>query len=124
MGDLPTPDPVHFDDSQPLLTKKVYKVRSLDDGRWYAVKVASRQFRGHRDRRLKLQEVAKHELLPPHPHCVRFIKAWEEDHRLYILTELCECSLAAYAEKHHDLSEQFVLELLVDLLLVRYAFTS
>lgn len=191
MGDLPTPDPVHFDDSQPLLTKKesqargrqrlrpppvssvnrtsyfldlprhaqsvsfsgsessfrsrhynknsptsylyqcfqvdqklgegsfgvVYKVRSLDDGRWYAVKVASRQFRGHRDRRLKLQEVAKHELLPPHPHCVRFIKAWEEDHRLYILTELCECSLAAYAEKHHDLSEQFVLELLVDLLL-------
>ncbi|XP_037287620.2 membrane-associated tyrosine- and threonine-specific cdc2-inhibitory kinase isoform X2 [Rhipicephalus microplus] len=191
MSDLPTPDPVHFDDSRPLLTKKesqarrrqqlrpppvssvnrtsyfldlprhaqsvsfsgsessfrsrhynknsptsylyqcfqvdqklgegsfgvVYKVRSLDDGRWYAVKVASRQFRGHRDRRLKLQEVAKHELLPPHPHCVRFVKAWEEDHRLYILTELCECSLAAYAEKHHDLSEQFVLELLVDLLL-------
>lgn len=95
----------------------VYKVRCLDDGQWYAVKVANRQFRGQRDRRLKLQEVAKHELLPPHPHCVRFIKAWEEDHRLYIQTELCKCSLAAYAEQHHNLSEQLVWEFLVDLLL-------
>uniref|UniRef100_A0A131YQ44 non-specific serine/threonine protein kinase n=1 Tax=Rhipicephalus appendiculatus TaxID=34631 RepID=A0A131YQ44_RHIAP len=191
MSELPRPDPVFFEDSQPLLTKKdcqarrrqrlrpprvpsvdrsswrldlprqaqsvsfsgsessfssrhynkhsptsylhqcfqvdqklgegsfgvVYKVRCLDDGRWYAVKVASRHFRGQRDRQLKLQEVAKHELLPPHPHCVRFIKAWEEDHRLYIQTELCECSLAAYAEKHHNLSERLVLEFLVDLLL-------
>ncbi|KAH7983926.1 hypothetical protein HPB52_015334 [Rhipicephalus sanguineus] len=96
----------------------VYRVRCLDDGRWYAVKVANRQFRGQRDRRLQLQEVAKHELLPPHPHCVRFIKAWEEDSRLYIQTELCECTLAAYAEKHHNLPEQLVWEFLVDLLLV------
>ncbi|XP_075527795.1 membrane-associated tyrosine- and threonine-specific cdc2-inhibitory kinase-like isoform X1 [Dermacentor variabilis] len=95
----------------------VYKVRCLDDGRWYAVKVANRQFRGQRDRRLQLQEVAKHELLPPHPHCVRFIKAWEEDYRLYIQTELCDCSLAAYTEKHHNLSEQLIWEFLVDLLL-------
>lgn len=190
-GTLPRPDPVYFEDSQPLLTKKdrqarrgflprpprvpsvirtnwrselprhaqavsfsgsessfnsrhyheqspvsylhqcfhvdkklgegsfgtVYKVQCLDDGRWYAVKVAHHQFRGQRDRRLKLQEVAKHELLPPHPHCVRFIKAWEEDCRLYIQTELCECSLAAYTEQHHNLSEQVVWEFLVDLLL-------
>lgn len=95
----------------------VYKVRCLDDGRWYAVKVANRQFRGQRDRQLQLQEVAKHELLPPHPHCVRFIKAWEENSRLYIQTELCECSLAAYAEKH-NLPEQLVWDFLVDLLLV------
>ncbi|KAH7979644.1 hypothetical protein HPB49_010266 [Dermacentor silvarum] len=93
----------------------VYKVRCLDDGRWYAVKVANRQFRGQRDRRRQLEEVAKHELLPPHPHCVRFIKAWEEDYRLYIQTELCECSLATYTEKHHNLSEQLVWEFLVDL---------
>ncbi|XP_049518866.1 membrane-associated tyrosine- and threonine-specific cdc2-inhibitory kinase [Dermacentor silvarum] len=95
----------------------VYKVRCLDDGRWYAVKVANREFRGQRDRWRQLQEVAKHELLPPHPHCVRFIKAWEEDYRLYIQTELCECSLATYTEKHHNLSEQLVWEFLVDLLL-------
>ncbi|KAL1446628.1 hypothetical protein MTO96_028792 [Rhipicephalus appendiculatus] len=59
----------------------VFKVRSLDDGRWYAG------------------------------------QAWEEDSRLYIQTELCECSLAAYAEKHHSLPEQLVWEFLVDLLL-------
>nr|XP_037270353.1 membrane-associated tyrosine- and threonine-specific cdc2-inhibitory kinase-like [Rhipicephalus microplus] len=95
----------------------VYKVRCLDDGRWYAVKVGNRQFRGPRDRWLQLQEVAKHELLPPHPHCVRFIKAWEEDSRLFIQTELCECSLAAYADRHHNLPESIVWEFLVDLLL-------
>ncbi|KAH6945075.1 hypothetical protein HPB50_007119 [Hyalomma asiaticum] len=99
------------------LDVEVYKVRCLDDGRWYAVKVGNRQFRGQRDRRRQLQEVAKHELLPRHPHCVRFIKAWEEDNRLYIQTELCECSLAAYVEKHHNLPEQLIWEFLIDMLL-------
>ncbi|KAK8760906.1 hypothetical protein V5799_027827 [Amblyomma americanum] len=95
----------------------VYRVRSLDDGRRYAVKVANRRFRGPRDRQHQLQEVAKHEQLPPHPHCVRFVKAWEEDYRLHIQTELCDRSLAAYTECHHDLPEHLVWKFLVDLLL-------
>lgn len=41
-------------------------------------------------RRRKLEEVAKHETLPPHPNCVTFYRAWEERQRLYIQAELCK----------------------------------
>lgn len=94
----------------------VYKVRSREDGRWYAVKEAHRQFRSMKDRQDKLQEVAKHECLPPHPNCVRFIKAWEENFRLYIQMELCHSNMTAYAEEHHDIPERAVWNYLVDLL--------
>ena len=40
-------------------------------------------------RRHKLDEVEKHERLPPHVNCVRFYRAWEERLHLYIQTELC-----------------------------------
>ena len=40
-------------------------------------------------RRKKLDEVEKHERLPPHSNCVRFYRAWEERLHLYIQTELC-----------------------------------
>ncbi|CAN8004571.1 unnamed protein product, partial [Ixodes hexagonus] len=94
----------------------VYKVRSREDGRWYAVKEAHRRFRSMQDRQEKLQEVAKHERLPPHPNCVRFVKAWEEDCRLYIQMELCRSNLTVYAEAHHDIPERHVWDFLVDLL--------
>lgn len=113
----PRPDPVFLQGTRPLLTKKVYKVRCRRDNRWYAVKEAHHKFRGERDRQQRLQEVAKHERLPPHPHCVRFVKAWEEDYRLYIQTELCRCSLASYAQENHSIPERTVWEYLVDLLL-------
>ena len=41
-------------------------------------------------RRRKLEEVAKQEKLPQHPNCVRFYRAWEERHYLYLLVELCK----------------------------------
>ena len=41
-------------------------------------------------RRQKLDEVEKHETLPPHPNCVQFHQAWEERQHLYIQTELCQ----------------------------------
>ena len=41
-------------------------------------------------RRQKLDEVEKHETLPPHPNCVQFHRAWEERQHLYIQTELCQ----------------------------------
>ena len=44
----------------------------------------------HLFRKRKLEEVAKHEKLPKHPNCVRFVKAWEEKCHLYIQTELCQ----------------------------------
>uniref|UniRef100_A0A183CKK7 non-specific serine/threonine protein kinase n=1 Tax=Globodera pallida TaxID=36090 RepID=A0A183CKK7_GLOPA len=66
----------------------VVNVRSKDDGKLYAVKCALDIYRNTADRREKLQEVQKHELLPPHPNLIHFVKAWEERGRLYIQTEL------------------------------------
>ena len=69
---------------------EVFKVRSKEDGKLYAVKRSHQKFRGQLDRQQKLTEVEKHEHLPPHENCVRFHRAWEEKQRLYIQTELCE----------------------------------
>lgn len=68
---------------------EVYQVCSRDDGKMYAIKKSRQQFRGMLDRELKLAEVEKHEKLAHHPNCVRFHKAWEERHKLYIQFELC-----------------------------------
>lgn len=69
---------------------QVFRVRSKQDGRQYAVKRAMSKFRNAKDRELKLNEVNKHETLPKHPNLVNFVRAWEERFRLYIQTELCQ----------------------------------
>ncbi|KAF2365507.1 Protein kinase domain [Trinorchestia longiramus] len=78
---------------------EVYRVRCKDDGRVYACKKTIFKFRGDSDRRRRLAEVAKHEKLPKHPNCVEFHRAWEERQHLYILTEVCQKSLATLAEE-------------------------
>ncbi|KAK2186669.1 hypothetical protein NP493_192g03061 [Ridgeia piscesae] len=96
---------------------EVFKVRSKEDGRYYAVKRSRERFRGECDRRRKLEEVAKHEELPRHPNCVGFVKAWEEKQHLYIQTELCHTSLCNFAEHNHNIPEQIIWNYLVDLLM-------
>lgn len=64
-------------------------MQSKEDGKSYAVKKSQERFRGESDRKRKLEEVAKHESLPPHPNCVTFYRAWEERLHLYIQEELC-----------------------------------
>ena len=95
----------------------VFKVRSKEDGQFYAVKRSRERFKGRADRQQKLQEVAKHEHLPDHPNLVKFFKAWEEQQRLYIQTELCKCSLSTVADLKHDIPEQEVWNFLVDMLM-------
>lgn len=95
---------------------KVYKVRSKEDGKSYAIKKSKERFKGHQDRIRKLEEVAKHEELPPHPGLVKFYSAWEEKQRLYIQIELCRMSLSSYAELHHNIPERVIWQFLVDLL--------
>ena len=72
---------------------KVFRVKSKNDGKYYAVKRTIEPFRNSRDREMKLREVQKHELLPKHPNLVEFKCAWEEKGQLYIQTELCEYRL-------------------------------
>ncbi|XP_067655184.1 membrane-associated tyrosine- and threonine-specific cdc2-inhibitory kinase-like [Haliotis asinina] len=96
---------------------EVFKVRSREDSRLYAVKRSQERFRGESDRRRKLEEVAKHEKLPPHPNCVRFFKAWEERQHLYLQTELCMLSLSNFADSNHEITETTIWNYLVDLLM-------
>lgn len=72
---------------------QVFKALSKDDRRWYAVKISVKRFESSGDRRRKLREVQKHELLPKHPNLISFVRAWEEFGFLYIQTELCQCRL-------------------------------
>lgn len=96
----------------------VFRVRSKEDGRMYAVKRSRYPFRGTTDRREKLEEVRKMESLPHHPNCVRFYQAWEENQFLYIQLELCQTSLGEISEQEHELPESVIWDYLIDLLLV------
>ncbi|KAK3103230.1 hypothetical protein FSP39_017607 [Pinctada imbricata] len=96
---------------------EVFKVKSKEDGKLYAVKKSRDRFRGESDRKRRFEEVAKHETLPHHQNCVKFYRAWEERQYLYIQTELCRMSLSDYTEKYHDLPESTIANFLVDLLM-------
>ncbi|KAK6056202.1 hypothetical protein COOONC_06294 [Cooperia oncophora] len=95
---------------------EAYAVYCKEDGRRYAVKRALDAFRSSADRTLKLREVQKHELLPKHINLVQFYKAWEENGRLYILTELCERSLLDYCTELHTIPEREIWNIFIDLL--------
>ncbi|VFV19480.1 membrane-associated tyrosine-and [Lynx pardinus] len=77
---------------------EVFKVRSKEDGRLYAVKRSMSPFRGPKDRARKLAEVGGHEKVGQHPCCVRLEQAWEEGGILYLQTELCGPSLQQHCE--------------------------
>ncbi|RWS08077.1 membrane-associated tyrosine- and threonine-specific cdc2-inhibitory kinase-like protein [Dinothrombium tinctorium] len=94
----------------------VFRVRSKEDGMFYAVKKSRERFKGKSDRQRKLEEVAKHEQLPKHLNLVRFYKAWEEKQYLYIQTELCKTSLTDFLEVNHEVDERLVWNYLIDLL--------
>uniref|UniRef100_A0A0K0CY09 Membrane-associated tyrosine- and threonine-specific cdc2-inhibitory kinase wee-1.3 n=1 Tax=Angiostrongylus cantonensis TaxID=6313 RepID=A0A0K0CY09_ANGCA len=96
---------------------EAYAVYCKEDGRRYAVKRALEAFRSSADRALKLREVQKHELLPKHINLVRFYKAWEENGRLYILTELCERSLLDYCTELHTIPEKEIWNIFIDILM-------
>uniref|UniRef100_A0A6I8NPY5 Membrane-associated tyrosine- and threonine-specific cdc2-inhibitory kinase n=1 Tax=Ornithorhynchus anatinus TaxID=9258 RepID=A0A6I8NPY5_ORNAN len=77
---------------------EVFKVRSKEDGRLYAVKRSVSPFRGPQDRVRKLAEVGGHEKVGRHPRCVHLERAWEEGGLLYLQTELCGPSLQQHCE--------------------------
>lgn len=76
----------------------MFQVRSVSDGREYAVKRSAQRFRGDAERARCIREALNHERLHPHPHVLGFCAAWEEAERLYIQTELCCTSLLLHAE--------------------------
>ncbi|KAK3753893.1 hypothetical protein RRG08_006279 [Elysia crispata] len=96
---------------------EVFKCRSKEDGKFYAIKKSREPFRGQCDRKRKMEEVAKHEELLPHPNCIRFFRAWEERGFLYIQTELCQMSVSEFCNRNQHLAESLIWNYLVDLLM-------
>jgi len=94
----------------------VFKVKSKDNGKFYAIKIANDRYKGYGDRDRKLEEVRKHQFLPLHPNLVKFYASWEEDGRLYQQFELCDGNLGDYCEKNNEIAENLVWGYLVDLL--------
>lgn len=94
----------------------VYRVRSKEDSHLYAVKIAREVYRGPTDRARKLEEVRKHQFLPPHSNLVRFYHSWEEKARLYQQFELCQGSLQEKGQQGR-LDEDTIWGFMVDLLL-------
>ena len=94
----------------------MYKVEGKEDCQPYAVKIAREMYRGPSDRSRKLEEVRKHQFLPPHSNLVRFYHSWEEKGRLYQQFELCQGSLQDLGQQG-SLHEQTVWSYMVDLLL-------
>ncbi|TPX36330.1 hypothetical protein SmJEL517_g01537 [Synchytrium microbalum] len=78
---------------------EAYKVRSLVDGRLYAVKKSKHTYTGFRDRQQKLNEVMMMWKVSKCSHCIRLEDAWEQNGVLYMQTELCEGgTLQSYME--------------------------
>jgi len=96
---------------------KVVCAKSKDDGKCYAIKYTLEPFHTLSNRRQKLEEVKKHELLPSHPNLVKFYCAWEEKGRLYIQTELCAKSLGDMCKELHELPEATIWRCFIDVLL-------
>jgi serine/threonine protein kinase len=78
-----------------------YKVKSMLDGRLYAVKKTRHPFSGFKDRLQKIKEVELMWKIGPSPYCVHLCNAWEQSGFLYIQTELY-----VYGSLENVLSEQ------------------
>lgn len=96
---------------------EVFKVRSREDGRLYAIKRSKKLYRGEVARQECINEVRQHEKFSDNEHCVTLYKAWEQNDLLYMQLELCKSNLETFSLKNDNLSETRVWEILVDLLL-------
>lgn len=97
---------------------EVFKVRSKEDGRLYAVKKSLQLYRGETSRQLRIEEVRRYEQFSEHENCITLHKAWEQNDLLYMQLELCKCNLETYLMQRSDvLTETEVLNILADLLL-------
>uniref|UniRef100_A0A182JJK6 Membrane-associated tyrosine- and threonine-specific cdc2-inhibitory kinase n=1 Tax=Anopheles atroparvus TaxID=41427 RepID=A0A182JJK6_ANOAO len=96
---------------------EVFKVRSLADGRLYAVKKSKEYYRSEHGRQKCLEEVRQYEQFSDHENCVKLHQAWEQDDTLYMQMELCRENLEVYAREQQQLSDERIWSILLDLLL-------
>jgi wee1-like protein kinase len=75
------------------------KVRHRVDSVKYAIKIVSVNATGAERRRV-MQEVQALAQLKSSAHLLRYYSAWEEDQKVYIVTELCHGSLRQLSRSH------------------------
>lgn len=97
---------------------EVFRVRSKEDGKFYAIKKMRFTHRGENYRRERLEEVRRYEEFSGNENCVTLYKAWEQDDLLFMQIELCQGSVQDYVEKVKHVPESFIWSFLLDLLLV------
>lgn len=96
---------------------EVFKVRSKEDGRLYAIKKSKQLYRGETARQECINEVRHHEKFSEHEHCITLHKAWEQNDLLYMQLELCKSNLETLSMQSDKFPEARVWDILVDLLL-------
>lgn len=97
---------------------EVFKVRSKEDGRLYAVKKSLKLYRSQVSRQERIEEVKRYEQFSDHENCITLHKAWEQNDLLYMQLELCKTNLETYVMNRSDfLSEPEIWDILIDLLL-------
>ncbi|XP_036336926.1 membrane-associated tyrosine- and threonine-specific cdc2-inhibitory kinase-like [Rhagoletis pomonella] len=96
---------------------EVFKVRSNEDGRMYAVKMSKELYRSEHYRQERLEEVRRYEQFSGHANFVQFYRAWEQNERLYMQMELCRESLDRYLVRHRHIPEEKIWNILLDLAL-------
>lgn len=95
----------------------MFKVRSKEDGRLYAIKKSKKLYRGEFSRQERINEVRQHEKFSQNEHCITLYKAWEQNDLLYMQLELCKTNLEIFSLKNENISEDRIWDILVDILL-------
>eukprot|EP01117_Protostelium_nocturnum_P013659 TRINITY_DN5112_c0_g1_i1.p1 TRINITY_DN5112_c0_g1~~TRINITY_DN5112_c0_g1_i1.p1 ORF type:complete len:482 (+),score=135.90 TRINITY_DN5112_c0_g1_i1:368-1813(+) len=95
----------------------VFKVKSRENKSLFAVKKKKKKYRGRTDRNEAIREFHIGREILPHPHCLRYYNAWEEDGHLYIQTELCKESLNSVLDRRRPIPEKTLWGYILDIAL-------
>lgn len=93
----------------------VYKVRSKEDGKLYAIKVLKRT---SANLEVRYAEAFQLERLGNHPNIIKYFGAWDEKDHVFMQLELYDTSLDKYARSNHQICEDQLWDILCDMLLV------
>lgn len=90
---------------------KVFRARTRKDNKIYAVK----RIKTCVSYNSRYTEIKNYENVGEHPNIVQFFMAWEENAEIFLLLECCDSSLADLSSYYHDIPEQFLLAVLLDI---------
>lgn len=88
-GNIPS-TPGNYDNSFSTPPQRGNRSDAPTSGRTFAVKKFKQQYHGIRDRERKLEEVNILKALGKNSHVIEYIDSWEDDRKIYIMTEYCE----------------------------------